>query len=56
MNVAVGYPRTVADCLLDQHHGAMGYHHVNRSYITHDLAIENRKYFSASGCLTTRLA
>jgi hypothetical protein len=38
--VAAGYPRTVADCLVHEHHGAMGYHHVNRSYLAHDLAIE----------------
>ena len=37
--VAVGYPRTVADCLVHEHHGAMGYHHVNRSYLTHDIDI-----------------
>lgn len=27
---AVGYPRTVADCLVHESHGAMGYHHFNR--------------------------
>lgn len=26
---AAGYPRTVADCLVHEHHGAMGYHHSN---------------------------
>ena len=31
--VAVGYPRKVADCLVHEHHGAMGYHHVNRGYL-----------------------
>jgi hypothetical protein len=31
--VAVGYPREVKDCLVHEHHGAMGYHHVNRSYL-----------------------
>jgi hypothetical protein len=31
--VAVGYPRTVADCIVDERHGAMGYHHVNRGYV-----------------------
>jgi hypothetical protein len=31
--VAVGYPRVVKDCIVHEHHGAMGYHHVNRSYI-----------------------
>jgi len=31
--VAAGYPRTVADCIVDEHHGAMGYHHLNRAYV-----------------------
>ena len=31
--VAAGYPREVADCLVHEHHGAMGYHHVNRGYV-----------------------
>ncbi|MDP9176044.1 MAG: hypothetical protein M3O61_00020 [Gemmatimonadota bacterium] len=31
--VAAGYPREVADCLVHEHHGAMGFHHVNRSYL-----------------------
>lgn len=31
--VAAGYPRDVADCLVHEHHGAMGFHHVNRSYL-----------------------
>lgn len=31
--VAAGYPRTVADCIVDEHHGAMGYHHLNREYV-----------------------
>ena len=38
--VAVGYPRTVADCLVHEHHGAMGYHHVNRTYLAHDIVVE----------------
>lgn len=29
--VAAGYPRDVPDCLVHEHHGAMGYHHLNRS-------------------------
>jgi len=28
--VAAGYPRTVTDCIIHEHHGAMGYHHLNR--------------------------
>src|SRR5262245_50664982 len=31
--VAAGYPREVPDCLVHEHHGAMGYHHVNRGYV-----------------------
>lgn len=29
--VAAGYVRTVAACLVHEHHGAMGYHHTNSS-------------------------
>ncbi len=38
--VAAGYPRTVADCLVHEHHGAMGYHHVNRAYLSPTLSID----------------
>ena len=38
--VAAGYPRTVPDCLVHEHHGAMGYHHVNRAYTDAKLEIE----------------
>jgi len=38
--VAAGYPRTVADCLVHEHHGAMGYHHVNRAYLAPTLSID----------------
>lgn len=31
--VAAGYARNVASCLVHEHHGAMGYHHVNASYM-----------------------
>lgn len=31
--VAVGYPRDVKSCIVHEHHGAMGYHHVNRTYL-----------------------
>ena len=37
--VAAGYPRTVAGCVVDPHHGAMGYHHVNRAYVDGTLDI-----------------
>src|SRR6185503_6667627 len=39
--VAAGYPRTVADCLVHEHHGAMGYHHVNRGYVDARLDVEH---------------
>jgi len=38
--VAAGYARTVADCLVHEHHGAMGYHHVNRAYLSPTLSID----------------
>lgn len=38
--VAKGYPRDVPECLVHEHHGAMGYHHVNRSYLAPALTIE----------------
>lgn len=38
--VAAGYPREVADCIVHEHHGAMGYHHVNRSYVDDKLEPE----------------
>ena len=37
--VAAGYPREVADCLVHEKHGAMGYHHVNRTYLAPTLDI-----------------
>jgi hypothetical protein len=37
--VAAGYARDVPDCLVHEHHGAMGYHHVNRGYLTANLAV-----------------
>jgi hypothetical protein len=37
--VAAGYPREVRDCLVHEHHGAMGYHHVNRSYVDRNAEI-----------------
>jgi hypothetical protein len=38
--VAVGYAREVPDCLVHEHHGAMGFHHVNRGYLTTNLTVE----------------
>jgi hypothetical protein len=31
--VAAGYKRDVPDCLVHEHHGAMGYHHINSGYV-----------------------
>src|SRR5687767_7630982 len=38
--VASGYPREVRDCLVHEHHGAMGYHHANRGYADAKLELE----------------
>jgi hypothetical protein len=32
--VAAGYPKDVPNCLVHEHHGAMGYHHLNRNLYT----------------------
>jgi hypothetical protein len=37
--VTAGYPREVAQCLVHEHHGAMGYHHVNRANLARDLDV-----------------
>lgn len=37
--VAAGYPREVRDCLVHEHHGAMGYHHANRSLLDRNAEI-----------------
>ena len=37
---ANGYPLAVADCIVHAHHGAMGFHHVNRAYVDATLEIE----------------
>lgn len=38
--VAAGYAPDVPDCLVHEHHGAMGYHHVNRGYMDARAEIE----------------
>jgi hypothetical protein len=38
--VVAGYQREVAECFADAHHGAMGFHHVNRSLIDDRLELE----------------
>lgn len=37
--VAAGWPREVAECLVHEHHGAMGYHHVNRANVVAPLDV-----------------
>jgi hypothetical protein len=38
--VAAGYPRDVARCLADPHHGAMGFHHLNRALLDAQVEVE----------------
>jgi hypothetical protein len=38
--VAAGYPREVPRCYADEHHGAMGFHHVNRAYVDAKVEVE----------------
>lgn len=42
--VAAGYPREVQDCIVHQHHGAMGYHHLNRNNIGRDISVERPQF------------
>ena len=37
--VTAGYPRDVPQCLVHEHHGAMGYHHLNRANLVRDIEI-----------------
>lgn len=38
--VAAGYAREVPACLVHEHHGAMGYHHVNQRYLDATAEVE----------------
>jgi len=38
--VAVGYARDVPNCLVHEHHGAMGFHHVNSTYADAKVEVE----------------
>jgi hypothetical protein len=38
--VAAGYARDVPKCYADEHHGAMGFHHINRAYVDARIEIE----------------
>jgi len=37
--IAAGYPGVVRDCLVHDHHGAMGFHHLNRGYLSRAVGI-----------------
>lgn len=49
--VAVGYTRQVRDCLVHEHHGAMGYHHTNPAdfHPAVQCPASSRKVFRPSG-------
>ena len=38
--VAHGYPKAVPACLVHEHHGAMGYHHVNRDFVDNKIELD----------------
>ena len=38
--VAAGYARDVPRCFADPHHGAMGFHHLNRGYVDERVEVE----------------
>lgn len=42
--VAAGYPREVKDCIVHEHHGAMGYHHLNTKYVDGTLVPEHPQF------------
>src|SRR5689334_7235528 len=42
--VAAGYPREVEACIVHEHHGAMGYHHLNRAYVDGQLVPERPQF------------
>jgi hypothetical protein len=42
--VAAGYVREVRDCIVHEHHGAMGYHHINRSFLAATPTIERPSF------------
>jgi hypothetical protein len=42
--VAAGYPREVKDCIVHEHHGAMGYHHLNSKYVDGKLSPERPQF------------
>ena len=42
--MAAGYAAEVKDCIVHEHHGAMGYHHINRAYIERDVSVERPQF------------
>jgi hypothetical protein len=42
--VAAGYKRDVKDCIVHEHHGAMGYHHLNTAYADGTLVPEHPQF------------
>lgn len=42
--VAAGYKRDVKDCIVHEHHGAMGYHHLNAKYVDGTLVPEHPQF------------
>ena len=42
--IRAGYAADVAACIVHEHHGAMGYHHLNRSYIEHDISVKRPQF------------
>ena len=42
--VAAGYPREVKDCIVHEHHGSMGYHHLNAKYVDGTLVPEHPQF------------
>jgi|SRR4051812_17575485 hypothetical protein len=42
--IAAGYVRDVADCIVHAHHGAMGYHHLNRALVDEKADVEHPEF------------
>lgn len=42
--VRAGYAAEVAACIVHEHHGAMGYHHLNRAYIERNISVERPQF------------
>lgn len=42
--IAAGYPAEVSACIVHEHHGAMGYHHLNRAYVEKDISVTRPQF------------